>query len=224
MQIENMQQGTVVGDVDPEIVAAARENLNNLVVSRPPSAKFEGPMTLEQVRQWIAFIDHKPGREVLEEYLRLKLAPGPRTYTVRRGETLHGICKRLTGDVSPADIVERTYQMARLNGGIQAGALPEGLELKVPESFPLEPRMDHSSAAGQHRVAGLMFSHAEELSNSLEKLRHATDEELSRAWRSERDAISEAASLRRWLYWTATACAAAVAGFISLGVVLWAVL
>ncbi len=224
MRIENMQAGTVVGDVDPEAVKAARDNLANLAASRPPSAKFEGPMTLEQVRQWIAFIDHKPGRAVLEEYLRLKMAPGPRIYTVRRGETLHGICKRLTGDVSPADIAERTYQMGRLNGGIQAGALPEGLELKVPESFPLEPSMDHSSGAGRQRLAGIMFSHTEELSNSLEKLREETDRELARAWSAERDAQCDAASLRRWLFWMTIACAVALSGFFAQLLVLRAVL
>ncbi len=174
---------------------------DNVVISRPPSARFEGPMTLEQVRQWIAFIDHKPGRAVLEEYLRLKLAPGPRTYTVKRGETLHGICKRLTGDVSPNDIAERTYQMARLNQGLQAGLIPEGTVLNVPETFPMEPHMDHYSSAGAQRMDAIRFSHAEELANSIERLRHATDEELERAWGGERDAIYQAGQLRRWLYW-----------------------
>lgn len=87
-----------------------------------------------------------------------------RTYQVGRGETLHGIAKRLSGAADSGEIAEWLAMLQKANGGMRNGVVPESTILNVPEAFPAAPRVQSSNPAVLH------FAQREEAANDLEKM------------------------------------------------------
>lgn len=84
-----------------------------------------------------------------------------RLHTVRRGETWHGIAKRLSGDTDPGSLLGRLHRLREVNPGVAGGsAPPEGVTLNVPSEWAPMPPVD-KSAAGRERLRSIEFDEIE---------------------------------------------------------------
>jgi len=97
----------------------------------------------------------------------IRLAAG-RTHTVKRGETLHGIAKRLSGSSDPSEIAGYTQALARANGNLPAGLVKEGAVLTVPQHFPDRPSVGWEHGSSQDMA--LRFQHKTEIADDAERL------------------------------------------------------
>jgi hypothetical protein len=81
-----------------------------------------------------------------------------RTHVVKKGETLHGICKRLTGSASPWDLTEWRDRIIRANHLDDTVPLKPGMELIIPDTFPVAPMIDSVSNEGQQRLGTMAMT------------------------------------------------------------------
>jgi LysM domain len=105
-----------------------------------------------------------------------------RTHTVKRGETLHGIAKRLSGASNPSEIAGYTRELSRANGDLPAGVVKEGTVLTVPLHFPDRPAVGWENGSTQDMA--LRFQQRTEIANDAERFYvnlRETREELVRS-------------------------------------------
>lgn len=119
----------------------------------------------------------KMGGEPIEEWSFSKetyrSSDAPRKHTVKRGESWHGIAKRLTGDADPGSLLGRVQRLKELNAvhlagpGATPSCPPEGAELTIPGEWPAKPVVDQASAAGAQRISLLAVDEMERLRKEL---------------------------------------------------------
>lgn len=113
----------------------------------------------------------------LDEYLQHRnRAAGPRTHVVKRGESLHGICKRLTGSASPWDLTEWRDRLIRANNLNDSVPLKEGATLIIPDTFPAKPVIDGDSPAGAQRLSLMAMDQRDAAYQQVTQLMLARDD------------------------------------------------
>lgn len=96
-----------------------------------------------------------------------------RTYTTKRGESLHGIAKRLTGDLDPVVLLDRVDDLRRRNGFSEFPRFLGNETIIIPDSFPAEPKVDTESSAGQQRLKILALTERDAMAKIAQDYRAA---------------------------------------------------
>lgn len=95
----------------------------------------------------------------------------PRTHTVRRGESWHGIAKRLADSADPGELLGLVQRLKEVNGPLGVtieGSCPyAGVELRIPSEWAERPLVDQSSPAGAQRISLLAVEEMERLRSRL---------------------------------------------------------
>jgi hypothetical protein len=115
-----------------------------------------------------------------------------RIHISKRGETLHGIAKRATGETNPSVLAGWVQAFSHANAGLHVGALPEGTRVLIPAIAPAQPKVGWPDGSMEDRA--LRIDHSQQLAYDLERLRGEADAVVS-------DLVSE----KRWthiLSWT----------------------